>query len=162
MSSFSLPRGAVPYRSRLGWLPASLALNLILAGVLVAWVADRPAPKRQPLVTWQRDLVPSLSQDDAAIVTEGAALIADTQNAGDQGIHQQYAKIRAILAVDPIDRAGLDAAFAEMAAIRHNQQLSVGHAFRDELATVSPDGRRKILSAMQKESERFKPSPPGH
>ena len=39
MSSFSIPRGAVPYRSRLGWLPASLALNLILAGVMTLGLA---------------------------------------------------------------------------------------------------------------------------
>lgn len=162
MSSFSIPRGAVPYRSRLGWLPASLALNLILAGVLVAWVSDRPTPTRQPLVTWQRELAPSLETPDATIVTDGAARIADAQHQGDEGVHQQYAKVRAILAVEPVDHAALDAAFAEMAAIRHSQQLSVGHAFRDELAAVSADGRRKLLAAMEKEAVRFHSSPPGH
>jgi len=162
MSSFSIPRGTVPYRSRLGWLPASLALNLILAGVVIAWVSDRPAPTRQPLVTWQRDLVPDMQAGDAAIVTEGANQIADAQHQGDQAVHEQYARIRAVLGVEPLDHATLDAAFAEMAAIRHNQQIAVGRAFRDELAMVSPDGRRKILAGMEKEAARFRPAPAGH
>ena len=72
MSSFSLPRNAVPYRSRLGWLPLSLALNLVLIGVVVAWELNLPAPPRQPLVTWQRELIPSLNSADAAIAAQAA------------------------------------------------------------------------------------------
>jgi hypothetical protein len=159
MSSFSIPRVRSPYRSRLGWLPASLAINLLLIGLVLAWVWNMPTPPRQALVTWQRELIPSLSAADAALATEATGRIADAQATGDSAVHAQYGKIRTLLAVEPIDRAALQAAFDEIAAIRHNQQIAVGGAFQDELATVSPDGRQKILSAMEKESQRWHPTP---
>jgi hypothetical protein len=161
MSSFSLPRGAVPYRSRLGWLPLSLALNLVLIGLVVAWELNLPAPPRQPLVTWQRELIPSLSPADAAIAATAAGRIADAQAAGDLAVHNQYTKIRGILAADPLDRAALDETFNRMADIRRDQQSEAGKAFAEELDTVSADGRRKILAGMEKQSQRWKPTP-GH
>jgi hypothetical protein len=159
MSSFSISRPRLPYRSRLGWLPASLALNLILIGLVLAWVWNMPPPPRRPLVTWQRELIPSLSPGDAALTTEAAGRIAEAQSAGDQAVHAQYNKVRALLAVEPLDRAALEAAFTEMARIRHNQQVEVGDAFFDELAAVSPQGRQKILASMEKESLHWHPSP---
>jgi hypothetical protein len=161
MSAFSVGRGAAPYRSRLGWLPLSVALNLVLIGLVVAWELNLPAPPRQPLVTWQRELIPSLSPADAAIVTGAAGRIADAQAAGDLAIHGQYDKIRGILAADPLDKAALADAFNEMATIRQTQQLKVGAAFTEELDSVSADGRKKILAAMVKQGERWRPTP-GH
>jgi hypothetical protein len=161
MSSFSIPRNAIPYRSRLGWLPLSLALNLVLIGLVVAWELNLPAPPRQPLVTWQREIMPSLSPADAAIAADAAGRIADAQAAGDLAVHNQYKKIRGILAVDPLDRTALAAAFDEMADIRREQQLKVGKAFTEELDAVSLDGRRKMVAAMEKQSQRWRPTP-GH
>src|ERR1700760_2210277 len=105
MSSFSIPRGTTPYRSRLGWLPLSVALNLVLIGLVVAWELNLPAPPRQPMVTWQRELIPSLSPADAAIVATAADQIADAQAAADMAVHLQFNKIRSILAADPLDKA---------------------------------------------------------
>ena len=155
MSSFSVARGAAPYRSRLGWLPLSVALNLVLIGLVVAWEINMPAPPRQPLVTWQRELIPSLSETDAAIVTGAAGQIADAQAKGDRAVHQQFNKIRAILAVDPLDKAALADAFNQIATIRQTQQLEIGKAFADELDSVSADGKQKILAAMVKQGERW-------
>jgi len=160
MSSFSIPRGTLPYRSRLGWLPLSVALNLVLIGLVVAWELNLPPPPRQPLVTWQRELIPSLSPADAAIVTEAANRIADAQAAGDRQIRAQFDKVRAILAADPVDKDALAAAFNEMANIRQNQQMLVGKAFTEELDTVSDDGRRKIHAALVEQGKRLRP-PPG-
>ena len=159
MSSFSLPRNAVPYRSRLGWLPLSLALNLLLIGVILAWMLNLPAPPRQPIVTWQRELIPSLSPTDASIANEAAGRIADAQAAGDLAIHNQYTKIRAILAVEPLDRAALAQAFAGLADMRRDQQIQVGDAFDAELRAISADGRRKMLAAMDVQSKRWHPTP---
>ena len=161
MSSFSLPRRAAPYSSRLGWLPLSVALNLLLIGLVLAWVLNMPTPPRQPLVTWQRELIPSLSSTDGPIAAEAAGRIADAQAAGDLAVHQQYGKIRAILAVEPLDHAALATAFDGLAEIRHNQQVQIGKAFAEELDAVSADGRRKILLAMETESRRWHPTP-GH
>jgi hypothetical protein len=159
MSSFSIPRTRLGYSSRLGWLPASLALNLLLIGIMAAWVWNMPAPARQPLVTWQREMIPALAPDDAAMATDAAARIADAQSAGDIAVHAQYNKIRALLATEPVDHAALQAAFEQIAAIRNNQQLTVGNAFRDELASVSPNGRKTILAAMEREAVRWHPTP---
>jgi hypothetical protein len=161
MSSFSIPRGVAPYRSRLGWLPLSLALNLVLIGVVVAWELNPQAPPRQPIVGWQRDLIPSLSPADTVIATEAAGRIADAQAAGDLAVHNQYSKIRAILAVEPLDQAALAQAFGGLADIRHDQQVEVGGVFEKELAAVSVDGRQKMLAAMEVQSKRWHPTP-GH
>lgn len=159
MSSFSISRGTVPYRSRLGWLPLSVALNLLLVGLVVAWALTRPPPPRQPLVTWQRELIPSLVPADQAIVSAAAAKIADAQASADFEVHQQFNKVRAILAAEPVDKNALAAAFDEMATIRQNQQFRVGKAFAEELDKVSADGRQKILAALLVQGERWRPTP---
>jgi hypothetical protein len=159
MSSFSIPGTRVRYSSRLGWLPASLALNLILIGIMAAWVWNMPPRARQPLVTWQREMIPSLAPDDAAMATDAAARIADAQSAGDIAVHAQYNKIRSLLAAEPLDHSALQAAFDQIATIRNNQQLTIGNAFRDELSSVSADGRSKILAAMEREAVRWHPTP---
>ena len=159
MSSFSIPRARIPYRSRLGWLPASLALNLLLIGLVLAWVWNMPPPARQPIVTWQRELIPSLSPADGALAREAAGRIADAQATGDRAVHAQYGKVRALLAIEPVDEAALAAAFTEIATIRHNQWLESGDAFHDELVAISPQGRQKILAAMEKESLRWHAAP---
>ena len=159
MSSFSLPRGAIPYRSRLGWLPLSLALNLVLIGVVFAWELRPAPPSRQPIVTWQRQLIPSLLPADAAIATEAAGEIADAQATGDMAVHNQYTTIRGLLAAPQLDQAALNQAFDQMAEIRHNQQIQIGKAFAAELETVSADGREKMLAAMERQSRRWHPTP---
>lgn len=161
MSSFSVSRGAVPYRSRLGWLPLSVALNLMLIGLVVAWELNLPAPPRQPLVTWQRELIPSLSAGDAKIVAGAAGQIADAQAEGDLGVHNQFDQIRTILAAEPLDKAALSDAFKQIATIRQTQQLKIGVAFTEELDTISAEGKQKILAAMVKQGERWRPTP-GH
>jgi hypothetical protein len=159
MSSFSIPRNAIPYRSRLGWLPLSLALNLVLIGVVFAWEMRPAPPSRQPIVTWQRELIPSLTPADATIATEAAGQIADAQAAGDLAVHNEYTTIRGLLAAPQLDQAALGQAFDQVAEIRHNQQILIGKAFAGELEMVSPDGRQKILAAMGMQSQRWHPTP---
>jgi hypothetical protein len=159
MSSFSIPRGTVPYRSKLGWLPLSVALNLVLIGLVVGWELNLPPPPRQPLLTWQRELIPALSPADAMIVRVAAGQVADAQAAGDLAIHLQFDKVRAILAAEPVDHAALVAAFNEMANIRERQQMLVGKAFTDELYKISAEGRQKIRAALIVQGERWRPTP---
>jgi hypothetical protein len=138
-----------------------MALNLVLIGLVVAWELNLPVPPRQPMVTWQRELIPTLSQADAAVVSTAAGQIADAQAAADMAVHLLFNKIRTILAADPLDKAALADAFNEMATIRQTQQLKVGAAFTEELSAVSTDGRKKILTAMEKQGQRWRPTP-GH
>jgi hypothetical protein len=159
MSSFSIARGVTPYRSRLGWLPASIALNLLLIGLLGAWVWNMPSPPRQPLVTWQREIMPTLSLDDAAIATRASEKISDSQKVCDDAVRAEYVKIRTLLAIEPVDTATIQADFDQIISFRNTQQTTALHAFADELSTVSADGRQKLRAAMIKESQRSHPVP---
>jgi hypothetical protein len=159
MSSFSLPRPAAPYSSRIGWLPLSIAVNLLLIGFLLAWVVSNQAPApRQPLVTWQRELMPTLSTSDAAVATDAVSRIAASQVACDDAVHAEYAQIRAVLAVEPVDNGAIQAHFDKIIALRNAQQNTALHAFGDELKNLSPEGRRIILTGMEKESQRLHPA----
>ena len=161
MSSFSIPGRAVPYRSRIGWLPLSVALNLLLIGILFAWVATTSPPMpRQPLVTWQRELIPSLPAGDAAIASDAVARIAASQVACDAAVHIEYAEIRGLLAIEPLDSAAVLAHFDRIVALRNAQQNTALHAFSDELKSVSPEGRKILLTGMERESKRLHPT--GH
>ena len=159
MSSFSIGRSAAANRSRLGWLPVSIAVNLLLIGLVLAWVWNMPPPERQPLVSWQREIIPSLSPGDAAIVTEATGRISDSQVTCDEAVHSQYAKIRALVAAEPVDGAAIRAGFDQIIALRNTQQTTALHAFSDELNAISPDGRQKILAGMKREAARARPVP---
>ncbi len=149
----------MPYRSRLGWLPVSIAVNLLLTGLVLAWVWNMPPPARQPLVTWQREIIPSLTPADAAIVTEAIGRIAESQASCDKAVHGLYTKIRALVAVEPVDGASIRDGFDQIIALRNTQQTTALHAFSDELNTVSADGRQKLLAGMKREAARAQPVP---
>ena len=65
MSSFSVSRSFPMSRTRWGWLPLSVALNLVLIGIILGYASrSHEAAPRQALVTWQRELLPSLPPAD--------------------------------------------------------------------------------------------------
>ncbi len=162
MSSFSVSRSFPMSRTRWGWLPLSVALNLVLIGVILGWAArmHTPAP-RQALVTWQRELLPTLPASDVPIVSNATNRIAATQAQADATVHQAYMKIRAILAVSPLDKPGMENAFEAIRSARDTQQTAINGIFFDELSTVTPEGRAVVLKAMEAESHRLHP-PGGH
>ena len=162
MSSFSASRSFPMGRTRWGWLPISVAVNLVLMGVILGWASRNhtPAP-RQALVTWQRDLLPSLLPADAAIVSGATDSIAAEQATGDTAVHQAYLRIRQILAVSPLDTAAMADAFESIRAARDTQQTAVDKTFFSELSSLSPEGRAIVLRAMETESHRWHP-PGGH
>jgi len=162
MSSFSVDRNFPMSRSRWGWLPVSIALNLVLIGVILGLASQNhtPAP-RQALVTWQRALLPTLAPADAAIVSGATDKIAAEQSAGDATVHEAYIRIRQVIAVSPLDTAAMASAFESIRATRDAQQTAVDKIFFDELSSVSPEGRAILLKAMEAESHRWHP-PGGH
>jgi hypothetical protein len=147
----SAPAVATPRRSY--WLPVSIAINLLLIGVVVAWIMAEPV-RRAPLVTWQREILPSLTPADAAIVTAAADRIAAMQGEADQSVHSEYAQVRALLATEPPDRRLLEEHLKAIGVIRNNAQTVALKTFLDELVAVSPDGRATMLHAMERESRR--------
>jgi hypothetical protein len=162
MSSFSVSRGFPMSRSRWGWLPFSVALNLVLGGVILGWAArPHPPAPRQALVTWQRELLPSLPPSDVPVVTGATDRIAATQAQADAAVHQAYMQIRTILAVSPLDKPGMENALDAIRSTRDAQQTSINNIFFEELSTITPEGRAIVLKAMEAESHRFHP-PGGH
>jgi hypothetical protein len=149
-------------RTRWGWLPLSVALNLVLIGVVLGWASRTHMPaSRQALVTWQRELLPSLSPADVPIVSSATDRIAAAQAQGDTAVHQAYVQLRAILAVSPLDKPGMEKAFEAIRAARDTQQTTINGIFSEELSAVTPDGRAAVLKAMEVESHRNHP-PGGH
>ena len=157
MSSFSVSRSFAMSRSRWGWLPLSIALNLLLVGAIFGWAISTPAP-RQALVTWQRALLPSLPPADVPIVSAATDRIAAAQVQGDDAVHQAYLRIRLILAVSPLDKPAMESALEAIRSARDAQQTSIGATFLEELSTLTPEGRAIVLKAMEAESHRFHPA----
>jgi Spy/CpxP family protein refolding chaperone len=147
---------------RRGWLlPVSLAVNLLLGGFVLAWVVAMP-PSHPSMVMWQRKILPDLSPADAAIVTDATTRIADAQEQGAKSMHANFSRVSALLAAEPLDQDALERTLAEMSTIRTGQQVAMDNAFFKELVALSPDGRAKILSALQREGRRWRPPPGGH
>jgi hypothetical protein len=149
-------------RSHWGWLPFSVALNLVLIGAILGWAArpHEPAP-RQALVTWQRELLPSLPAADVPVVSGATERIAATQSQADATVHQAYMRIRTMLAASSLDKPGLQTAFEAIRSARDAQQTTIDGIFFEELSTLTPAGRAIVLKAMEAESHRFHP-PGGH
>lgn len=162
MSSFSVSRSFPMSRTRWGWLPLSVALNLVLLGVILGYASRShgPAP-RQALVTWQRELLPSLPVADVPIVTNATNRIATAQAQGDATVHQAYIELRAIMAVSPLDKPGMEKALEAIRSARDAQQTTINSIFSEELSTITPEGRAAVLKAMEVESHRHRP-PGGH
>jgi hypothetical protein len=150
-----LPQG----RRRWEWLIASIAVNLVLIGLILSFLMGNH--RRQPLVTWQQALLSSLSPSDAAIVQAATQRIADRQNDADAHAHMEFGRTRAILAVEPLDRDALKQTLNVVTDIRNSQQTETSGIFFEELTALSPEGRAKVLAAMERESHRYSP-PSGH
>ncbi len=162
MSSFSVSRSFPMSRTRWGWLPLSVALNLVLIGLILGYASrDHMQAPRQALVTWQRDLLPTLPAADVPIVTNATNRIAAAQAQGDATVHQAYVQLRAIMAVSPLDKPGLEQAFEAIRSARDAQQTTINSIFSEELWTITPEGRAVVLKAMEAESHRLHP-PGGH
>ena len=162
MSSFSVSRSFPMSRTRWGWLPLSVALNLVLLGLILGYASRSHAPVlRQALVTWQRELLPALPPADVPIVTNATNRIAVAQAQGDDTVHQAYVQLRAILAVSPVDKPGMEKAFEAIRAARDAQQTTINGIFSEEMSTITPEGRAAVLKAMEAESHRHRP-PGGH
>jgi hypothetical protein len=162
MSSFSVSRSFPMSRTRWGWLPLSVALNLVLIGIILGYASrSHEAAPRQALVTWQRELLPSLPPADVPVVSGATDRIAAAQAHGDTTVHQAYIQLRTILAASSLDKPGMETAFETIRSTRDAQQTTVDSIFFEELSNITPEGRAAVLKAMEAESRRLHP-PGGH
>jgi hypothetical protein len=156
MSSFSIAPGIERRRPpRSFWLIASIAVNLVLIGLIFSWVIGMRA--HQPLFGWQRDLIGSVSQADAVIVGNAADRFEEVQIHTDQLLVEQYMKLKDVLRAQPFSAADCQKVLDEMAFIRDDQQISFQRIFAEEAAALSPEGRLKLVDAMEREGRRWHP-----
>jgi hypothetical protein len=138
-----------------GWLAVSIAVNLVLIGFVFAWALGMDSP-RSP-TTWQRDLIPSLSTQDAAVVTNAVQRINDLRSRYDAFNEEQSALFRARLHGSPFDRAAMSEMLERINKNHADQRATIMHEFLDELTALSPDGLAKLTAAMEQQVGRQKP-----
>jgi len=156
MSSFSIAPGIERRpRPRSFWLIASIAVNLILVGLIASWVIGMRV--HQPLIGWQRDLVGSVSAEDATVIGKAADQMEQVQIHTDQLLGAQYTKLKDALRAQPFSTLDCQKVLDEMAFIRDDQQISFQRIFAEEAAALSPDGRSKLVEAMDREGRRWHP-----
>lgn len=149
----NLPR----QRRRWRWLAVSVAVNLVLGGLILAWVLGMPP--RPPSGSWQKEAIPSLSASDAAIVEDAVKRMGEIKTQGDIQSHESWAKLHGILEADPLDVDALTAQMDDMNRIRVEQSTSMGQTLLTELKTLSPDGRAKLVALMKRLWNRWQPPP---
>ncbi|MXP64649.1 periplasmic heavy metal sensor [Roseomonas sp. M0104] len=135
-----------------GLLGASLALNLVLGGVL--WW--RSGPDLPPVSRMQAHLERILPEPDRSVFQRSMEKGRPGYEAARAAVRESHAAVRAALTREPFDPAALRAA---MAASRERWG-EFGRLFEDSLATgltaVSPEGRRLIAEDMARDSRRHR------
>jgi hypothetical protein len=144
-------------RRRWRWLAVSVAVNLVLGGLILAWVLGMPP--RPPSGSWQREVIPTLSASDAAIVEDAVKRIGDIKMQGDIQSHEGWAKLHGILEAEPLDVDALTAQMDDMNRIRVEQSTGIGQTLMTELRALSPDGRAKLVVLMKRLWSRWQPPP---
>jgi hypothetical protein len=137
---------------RPSWLMISVAVNLVFIGLIFAWVIGMSS--RQP-VSWQRELIPSLSAADATIARNVAQNLDDNQAATDKLVNAQYANLIAVIKTEPFDRAACAAALDKFTAIRDEHDAQIHKIVVDEMASLSPDGRAKLAAWIENAAGRW-------
>ena len=157
MSSFSIATSRSRRRGpgRSYWLIASIAVNLVLIGLMLSWAMGMRA--HQPLFGWQRDLIGTLSQSDSAIVSNAADRLEAVQTRTDGLLMAQYEALKTALRARPFNPADCQKILDQMAFIRDDQQILFQQIFAEEAAALSPEGRSGLVDAMDREARRWHP-----
>jgi hypothetical protein len=153
MSSFSIATGRNREPRGFPWLAASVAINLIFIGLTLSWALGMRA--HQPLFGWQRELISELSPADAAIASNAADRLEQVQDRTDKMLAEQYEALKTALRAQPFNAAACQKVLDQMAFIRDDQQISFQKIFADEAAALSPEGRSKLVDAMEREAHRW-------
>jgi hypothetical protein len=142
------------------WLVASLAANLLLIGIVLAWISGigTPPPRRSP-IDWQRAVIGSLSPEDARIVSATLERFDARQSANDDQMRANYPKLHSVIVTAPLDVQALQQAMDDGEKMRAERHAATERDFLDELTQLSPDGRTKLLAAFDQELQRWRFSP---
>lgn len=125
-------------------LPASLALNAFLAGVvLTQWYGPRfrPPPRPERMI---EDMAAALPAADAQILRQSFAGHAPNMGRRSSNREDMFNRIRAALKAEPFDPAGLSLIFRDGRKVRDQIDDSIEMALVEAAGKMSDDGRKKL------------------
>ena len=136
-------------------LVLSLALNLLLAGVVGVWVVrpifrGPPAPMDFGRVVER--MSHRLSETDAAALKKAYAAHRDEMSRLNDEIRNARRKVRDVLQSDSFDPDALKAAMDEVRAARSQLEAAIQNVMREGATAMSPEGRRRLARGPRKAS----------
>lgn len=126
------------------FLAVSIALNLFLAGMMIAWQM-RPSPPPGP---WFERMIQRMSADlppaDRDILLSSYETRRQELDRMDKEAQAAREKVRAAMRAQPYDPAALEAAMAAARDVREPVIKTVEQAIVEAAAKMSPEGRTKL------------------
>ena len=126
-------------------LPASLALNAFLAGVvLTQWYGPRfppPPPRPEKMI---EDMAAALPAADAQILRQSFADRAPNVGGRWGNREDMFSRIRAALKAEPFDPAALSRIFRDGRKVRDQIDDSIEAALVEAAGKMSDEGRKKL------------------
>lgn len=137
---------ARPGRRTRIFLAVSLALNLFLAGMMIAWHMRPPPPP--PPGPWFERMIQRMSADlppaDREILQASYQTRRGELDRMDKEVQAAREKVAATMRAQPYDPAALDQAMAEAREVREPVVKTVEQAVAEAAAKMSPEGRMKL------------------
>jgi uncharacterized membrane protein len=136
-------------------LPASLAINVFLATVLVVHRPSFPPPPPRPHpAEIAARIAATLPPADGEILRQAVAAHADDMERGHHLQHTVPDKVRAVLAAPTLDRAALEAALVEHRLAHQTLDDALAAMITEAATRMSDEGRHKLAQWQP-------PPPPG-
>lgn len=128
------------------FLVLSLALNLFLGGVMVAWHMRPPPPP--PQGPWFERMIQRMSTDlppaDRDVLQAAYQTRKGELDRMDKDVQAARERVGAAMRAQPYDPAALDKAMADARDAREPVLESVEQAVAEAAAKMSPEGRMKL------------------
>lgn len=128
------------------FLVVSLALNLFLAGVMVAWHMRPPPPP--PPGPWFDRMIQRMAADlppaDRDILQSAYQVRKGELDRMDKDVQAARERVSAAMRAQPYDPAALEQAMAAARDAREPAVETVEQAVADAAARMSPEGRIKL------------------
>lgn len=128
------------------FLAVSVALNLFLAGMMIAWHMRPPPPP--PPGPWFERMIQRMSADlppaDQAILRSSYEARRQELDRMDKEVQAAREKVSAAMRAQPYDPAALEAAMAAARDVREPVIETVEQAVAEAAAKMSPEGRTKL------------------
>jgi uncharacterized membrane protein len=128
------------------FLAISLALNLFLAGMMIAWHMRPPPPP--PQGPWFERMIQRMSTDlpsaDRDLLQASYQARKGELDRMDKDVQAARERVAAAMRAQPYDPAALEQAMAEARDVREPVVETVEQAVAEAAAKMSPEGRMKL------------------